>query len=188
MVGVAPKASVHAELNHEWRSKAFDEALRAARDWHLDSSTASKVCTLGDGACRHFVAFYVLTLNVSRAHRGPARARIELMGRRPTTGLSTLNNIFTSTLKGAKYVQLLRYVNVRHDMTSHFSCPFENGNGTDRSCDSCDSCGFRKLKEQGVGNRASGAVLVPKSLLLLLLLLFRTPTPAGTRFYLHKEF
>ena len=47
-------------------------------------------------------------------------------------------------------------------------------------------CGFRKLKEQGVGNRASGAVLVPKSLLLLLL--FRTPTPAGTRFYLHKEF
>ena len=29
-------------------------------------------------------------------------------------------------------------------------------------------CGFRKLKEQGVGNRASGAVLVPKSLLLLL--------------------
>ena len=140
MVGVAPKASVHAELNHEWRSKAFDEALRAARDWYLDSSTASKVCTLGDGACRHFVAFYVLTLNVSRAHRGPARARIELMGRRPTTGLSTLNNIFTSTLKGAKYVQLLRYVNVRHDMTSHFSCPFENGNGTDRSCDSCDSC------------------------------------------------
>ena len=48
-------------------------------------------------------------------------------------------------------------------------------------------CGFRKLKEQGVGNRASGAVLVPKSLLLLLWLL-RTPTPAGTRFYLHKEF
>ena len=29
-------------------------------------------------------------------------------------------------------------------------------------------CGFRKLKEQGGGNRASGAVLVPKSLLLLL--------------------
>ena len=49
-------------------------------------------------------------------------------------------------------------------------------------------CGFRKLKEAGVGNRASGAVLVPKSLLLLLLIMFRTPTPAGTRFYLHKEF
>ena len=32
-------------------------------------------------------------------------------------------------------------------------------------------CGFRKLKERGVGNRPSGAVLVPKSLLLLLLLL-----------------
>ena len=32
-------------------------------------------------------------------------------------------------------------------------------------------CGFRKLKERGVGNRTSGAVLVPKSLLLLLLLL-----------------
>ena len=47
-------------------------------------------------------------------------------------------------------------------------------------------CGFRKLKEQGVGNRASGAVLVPKSLLLLFLMLLRTPTPAGTRFYLHK--
>ena len=31
-------------------------------------------------------------------------------------------------------------------------------------------CGFRKLKERGVGNRTSGAVLVPKSLLLLLLL------------------
>ena len=28
-------------------------------------------------------------------------------------------------------------------------------------------CGFRKLKERGVGNRTSGAVLVPKSLLLL---------------------
>ena len=32
-------------------------------------------------------------------------------------------------------------------------------------------CGFRKLKEEGVGNRRSGAALVPKSLLLLLLLL-----------------
>ena len=32
-------------------------------------------------------------------------------------------------------------------------------------------CGFRKLKERGVGNRTSGAALVPKSLLLLLLLL-----------------
>ena len=138
------------KLNHEWRSKAFDEALRAARDWYLDSSTASKVCTLGDGACRHFVAFYVLTLNVSRAPRGPARARIELMGRRPTPGLSTLNNIFTSTLKGAKYVQLLRYVNVCHDMTSHFSCPFENGNGTDRSCDSCDSCDSKKKSFQNL--------------------------------------
>ena len=31
-------------------------------------------------------------------------------------------------------------------------------------------CGFRKLKERGVGNRTSGAVLVPKSLLVLLLL------------------
>ena len=29
-------------------------------------------------------------------------------------------------------------------------------------------CGFRKLKERGVGNRTSGAVLVPKSLLVLL--------------------
>ena len=28
-------------------------------------------------------------------------------------------------------------------------------------------CGFRKLKERGVGNRTSGAVLVPKSLLVL---------------------
>ena len=32
-------------------------------------------------------------------------------------------------------------------------------------------CGFRKLKERGVGNRTSGAALVPKSLLLLLFLL-----------------
>ena len=79
--------------------KPSDAVLRAARDWYLDSSTASKVRTLGDGACRHFVAFSVLTLNVSRAHRGPARARIELMGRRPTNGLSTLNNIFTPTLE-----------------------------------------------------------------------------------------
>ena len=39
-----------------------------------------------------------------------------------------------------------------------------------------------------MGNRASGAVLVPKSLLLLLLILRTPPTPAGTRFYLHKEF
>ena len=30
-------------------------------------------------------------------------------------------------------------------------------------------CGFRKLKERGVGNRTSGAGLVPKSLLVLLL-------------------
>ena len=43
----------------------------------------------------------------------------------------------------------------------------------------CAMCGFRKLKEQGMRNRAFGAVLVPKSLLLLLLL-FRTPPPAGT--------
>ena len=34
-------------------------------------------------------------------------------------------------------------------------------------------CGFRKLKERGVGNRTSGAGLVPKSLLLLMLLLLR---------------
>ena len=47
--------------------------------------------------------------------------------------------------------------------------------------------GFRKLKEQGVGNRRFGAGPVPKSLLLLLLLLMRTPPPPGTRFYLHKE-
>ena len=32
-------------------------------------------------------------------------------------------------------------------------------------------CGFRKLKERGVGDRTSGAALVPKSLLLLLLIL-----------------
>ena len=32
-------------------------------------------------------------------------------------------------------------------------------------------CGFRKLKERGVGNRTSGAVLVPKSLLVLLMLI-----------------
>ena len=32
-------------------------------------------------------------------------------------------------------------------------------------------CGFRKLKEQRVGNRRFGAGPVPKSLLLLLLLL-----------------
>ena len=32
-------------------------------------------------------------------------------------------------------------------------------------------CGFRKLKERGVGNRTSGAGLVPKSLLLLLFLM-----------------
>ena len=79
--------------------KPSDAALRVARDWYLDSSTASKVRTLGDGACRHFVACFILTVNVSRAHRGPARARIELMGRRPTNGLSTLNNIFTPTLE-----------------------------------------------------------------------------------------
>ena len=36
-------------------------------------------------------------------------------------------------------------------------------------------CGFRKLKERGVGNRTSGAVLVPKSLLLLLALLAVRP-------------
>ena len=30
-------------------------------------------------------------------------------------------------------------------------------------------CGFRKLKEEGVVNRRSGAALVPKSLLVLLL-------------------
>ena len=30
-------------------------------------------------------------------------------------------------------------------------------------------CGFRKLKEQGVGNPHSGAAVVPKSLLVLLL-------------------
>ena len=34
-------------------------------------------------------------------------------------------------------------------------------------------CGFRKLKERGVGNRPSGAVLVPKYVLLLLLLAVR---------------
>ena len=79
--------------------KPSDAALRAARDWYLDSSTASKVRTLGVGAFRYYFACLTLTLNVSRAHRGPARARIELMGRRPTNGLSTLNNIFTSTLE-----------------------------------------------------------------------------------------
>ena len=30
-------------------------------------------------------------------------------------------------------------------------------------------CGFRKLKEEGVGNRRSGAAVVPKSLSVLLL-------------------
>ena len=54
-------------------------------------------------------------------------------------------------------------------------------------------CGFRKLKERGVGNRTSGAVLVPKSLLLLIQLIIivdiiMPPEPAETRFYLHKEF
>ena len=79
--------------------KPSDEVLRAARDWYLDSSTASKVRTLGVGAFRYDSACLILTLNVSRAHRGPARARIELMGRRPTHGLSTLSNIFTSALE-----------------------------------------------------------------------------------------
>ena len=42
-------------------------------------------------------------------------------------------------------------------------------------------CGFRKLKERGVGNRTSGAGLVPKSLLLLLLLRPRSrPRPHFT--------
>ena len=79
--------------------KPSDGALRAARDWYLDSSTASKVRTLGVGASRYYFACLISKLNVSRAHWGPARARIELMGRRPTNGLSTLNNIFTPTLE-----------------------------------------------------------------------------------------
>ena len=86
--------------------KPSDEALRAARDWYLDSSTASKVRTLGVGAFRYYSVCLILTLNVSRAHRGPARARIELMGRRPTNGLSTLNNIFTPTL-GRREVRIV---------------------------------------------------------------------------------
>ena len=45
-------------------------------------------------------------------------------------------------------------------------------------------CGFRKLKEEGVGNRRSGAAVVPKSLLVLLLSFLCTPRPPWTRFYL----
>ena len=48
-------------------------------------------------------------------------------------------------------------------------------------------CGFRKLKERGVGNRPCGAVLVPKSLLLLNLLL-RTPGRPRPDFTYTKNF
>ena len=48
-------------------------------------------------------------------------------------------------------------------------------------------CGFRKLKERGVGNRTSGAGLVPKSLLLLLLYLI-CPRSRPRPDFTYKEF
>ena len=59
-------------------------------------------------------------------------------------------------------------------------CSFEDGRGrrAGREVAGCNlrdlfspndtRCGFRKLKEQGVGNPHSGAAVVPKSLLVLL--------------------
>ena len=48
-------------------------------------------------------------------------------------------------------------------------------------------CGFRKLKERGVGNRTSGAVLVPESLLLLTVVVTLHSIILDTLFFFEPE-
>ena len=70
MVGAALKSQRRRKTNCEWRELS-GRVLRVTSVWHLDSSTTSKVCTLGHGAFQNYSACHILTLNVSRAHRGP---------------------------------------------------------------------------------------------------------------------